>query len=348
MISRSLQDDRQKLGGSYRVLVLALIVVSVLGLGLIVANREITFGSDTFNYAYMYSGNIWNSRMEIGYKWLVWVSRNLNFDVRLFFYFVYLILNISIALLVYCLVSNGESEVSYSIVLISVMAGLLSSNWYIAATTNGLRQGLSLPYIYISAAFFVRRRFFASLIAIAIACSFHQSSAAAAILFPSLLLPTGLAVILYLFLLFGYFIGLNEALVKIASNMSGIDVHGTIANYREAGLANYYGFDYMFVGYTVLSLCALSAVANSNLVAAQARRQINILLKILMSLSMSYFVFGFAAYANRFGYIAWFFTQICVAFLLLGMRVRWGYRVLAVLLTFIFGVLRYGYYVYNV
>src|SRR5690606_4670503 len=63
------------------------------------------------------------------------------------------------------------------IYLFALFGFLLISSWYLTASVNGLRQGLSLPFLYAAALLLSRKKYIQSLIYLIISINIHYSSA---------------------------------------------------------------------------------------------------------------------------------------------------------------------------
>lgn len=236
-------------------------------------------------------------------------------SVEVFFTFIALIitfiyLNVFIKIYSKCF----EDRRVRTNVLLIFFSLVLFSSWYLVSTTNGLRQGISLVFLYWGCVEYVyERRKLKFLLLLAISTSFHYSCL--------LVIPFLLIYYLqfrYVFLLWagaavGYMTGINELVVKEISQALHLPVYEFIKYYSlekgatEGGLYN--GFILAFFVYTlfwpiiILFLLKIkfrfkSKIANYS--------NIYKLIKIYFIFSIVYFILGFGPFSNRYAFFSWF------------------------------------------
>ena len=196
---------------------------------------------------------------------------------------------------------------------------LMLSSWYFAATTNGLRQGLSLAVLYLSVSELIySKRRLRFLLYFGISVSFHYSTL---LLLPFIwLLAVRYRYLLTVWLLvaLGYFLGVNEFFVKFFSEVTGLPLYEAVKFYalekgkEDQGGGLYEGFIMKFFLYTLIWPILLNLVlvvkkkSNRNFSSAG----IKYLIKIYLVCSLVYLFLGFGAFSNRYAFIAWFLVPI--------------------------------------
>ena len=102
-----------------------------------------------------------------------------------------------------------------------------------------------------------------------------------------------------------YFLQINEKIVYFLSSFLGIPLYDSIKNYVEDADSYRYGFQLDLFLYSMilayLYYFILKYFFNKNDI-------LNHLIKIYYICLFPYFLFGFAAFSNRYGLFAWFFS----------------------------------------
>jgi hypothetical protein len=211
------------------------------------------------------------------------------------------------------------------------------SSWYITATTNGLRQGLALPFLYLSFSYLFSRKKIIAIFWFLISVSLHYSS--------FLVLPfTILAffnfkfvVLIFCTLAFSYFLGFNELVVKEISDYSGFRVYENIKNY--AGNSDYQsGFQFDLFLYTIFWPIIIGLGLFFKFFDDDGFKVVQRANHKYMILALPYFVFGFGAFSNRYAFICWFFIPFLQAIALSNIKIPIFYRSITALFLCIFGV----------
>ena len=299
-----------------------------------VANRDLYNVADTMNYA----NNFLNkTTMEFYYEFLfellTYFIRLLSDSYFLYFFVLNVILNFLI--LRVSIVISDIFNLNKLIFFIFLFSIFIYSSWYYTASTNGLRQGLALLFCYYSfVSYLVHRskiKFFLIFIA---SCFFHYSNF---LILPFILLyKLSLNKIFLLLNLCGifYFFNFNEIIVKEVSYLLSLPLYDQIKNYNEFDLVAYrYGFQLDLFLYTMFFVCVYWLY--SNFVLKGDLFFLNIV-KFYYILVFPYFVFGFAAYSNRYGFIAWFFSVFLNGFILYVSLLKFGKNYFRYFVVFLF------------
>jgi len=123
-------------------------------------------------------------------------------------------------------------------------------------------------------------------------------------------LPINWLVFAYFITALCFFFGISEVSVKIISDTLHLGIYEKIANYaaENSSASEYDGQRLDFFIYTI-SWAGIFFFTR-HLIRRACLAQTDLILKNFLILSFPYFVFGFAAYANRYAVIAWFYLPL--------------------------------------
>jgi hypothetical protein len=314
---------------------------------ILVTFRDLYHG-DTLNYIEYFErnvilGGVPDTRFEPLFVALTYVCSIISEDYRFFLFIVATLTICSTAwgaknIHNYC--SSPNSSLLY-LYLWGTFGFLFLSSWYFSALTNGLRQGLSLSFLFLSLSFFLNQRFFFFFVFSFIAISFHYSSAAF-VLVPIFFSRFNLSVCCSIFVvsIVAYYFDFFGMLFLFASNLLGIPFYTIINKFSEDAL--WVGFQLNFVLYNFLHFIFILFLYRY-VVSTDGKEKCAALLKMFIGYSVVYFVLGFGGYSNRLGFISWlflFYLYPCVFPLL--KIVPWQRNILVFLVPF-FGVLSFCY-----
>ncbi len=276
-------------------------------------------GKDTEAYAnHFFNSSVVDGvygRLEIGFALLMQTFSKNSFSVEVFFACVAFIITF-VYLHIFTKIHSKcffDSRASTNILLVFFSLVLFSS-WYLVATTNGLRQGLSVVFLYwcgVELFYYQRKLKFLFLYAISI--SFHYS---AIMIMPFLLLNYlrfRYVFLLWLLAAFGYMLGINELIVKGISQAFNLPVYEFVKYYSveegAVGSGLYEGFIFSFFLYTLFwPLFLLSLLMIKIRLKCKVGNLENIyqLIKMYFLFSLVYFIMGFGPFSNRYAFFAWF------------------------------------------
>jgi len=185
---------------------------------------------------------------------------------------------------------------------------LLSSTWFYVCAVNGIRQGLSLPLIYLSLVFLHNNRLFMSSMLLLISAGFHYSAFLYLPFFLIIKFNFKFCISLYFIFLIGYYLEINEAFIKYTSSLLNLPLYGLIKEFAHGTTEYWYGFQAKFVFYTTFFL--LFFIALINYIHEDFRRLYVCFLKIFIALSCCYFFYGFGAFSNRYAFGVWNFIPL--------------------------------------
>lgn len=282
----------------------------------IVANRDISVGIDTLNYLENFDkisrcGCFDFSYFEPGFQFVTYISSVISNDSFYYFWLLSLFLNLLFFSFYYTVVfSNRENESNSLLLFIFFTIFLMSSNFYLTANVNAIRQGIAAPFLFFAAFYFIRYKYFYFLLFAIVSLSFHYSS----ILFIVFIIAISWIkrpVLVFFILCISYAFGISEFLVKFFSKILGIPIYDLIKNYSDSGL--YEGFNIIFFGYTCIPfiLAVFDRIYYGSFFRSKEIRQ---LFQIYTGLAACYFALGFAGYANRYAFDSWLFLIVYLSF----------------------------------
>ena len=300
------------------------VFLSVL-ISIFIGTRKSDLGKDTEAYTtHFYNSSIANGiyeRFEIGFSLLMQLFSKIMPSVELFFTIVASIITVTYIhtfrkIYSKCFLDKTDSTNALAV----FFALLLFSSWYISSTTNGLRQGLSLVFLYWACVeLFYNSKKFRFTILFLIAISFHYSALLIAPFLPIRYLRFRFVFFIWVCAGIGYITGVNELAVKMFSETLNLPIYQYVKYFSLAegsenqGGGLYVGFNMSFFIYTlfwpVLLLIIIkikipfkNKLANSE--------NIYTLLKIYFLLSLVYFILGFGPFSNRYALFSWFLVPV--------------------------------------
>lgn len=294
-------------------------VFFILFVSVFVATRDVSVGIDTQNYLSNFrlivDFNYVSELFEPGFQFLTYVISIFSTSSVFYLYAISVFLSISFLVCVCLFYRRYSVEVliPYHYFIMVCFMMLYSSNFFLTANINGIRQGLSAPLIFIAYFFVLEKKFLLSAIFSLLAVSFHYSSVL--FIFPFVLIFFNVRFVIYFFVISSsmYFFGVFEFLVQKVSAFTGFPIYEMIKNYSSTGL--YEGFNVGFFLYSISPLVVYCGVRFYNQ-RLKSSTMLEDIFKVYTSLIFPYFVFGFAGYANRYAFTAWLFMPLFYAFLI--------------------------------
>lgn len=309
----------------------------------IVSTRIPESHSDSIRYAEYFEiigrlGLAGNS--DILFKYLTYYSTIITDSVEVYFCILFLLLTY----FHYILIRKVwlKLDLSLSNVFLVYFIMLLTSTWFYVSVVNGIRQGLSLPLVYLSFFYFSNNKFFKSLCFIAIAAGFHAS---AVLHLPFLLLirfNIKKVFVVFFFLSIGYIFGLNELVVERVSAQLSLPLYVLIKEYSDTGIQLWYGFYAPFFIYTTIYSMIFAFFYKFIKVEYQATYII--LLKMFIIFSCYYYIFGFAAFSNRYAFTAWNLIPLLQAFILMTADINKKFKGVVVIMGMPISLFLFGRY----
>lgn len=320
-------------------------LISILLITLIsayfVMNRDINGLDDTFQYYNFFKNVIsvdgsYQGRYEPLFSVIAQISRAFGAHYKTYFLILYLILIFLYYFSMYTLIDKRNLILS----LFAIIFFLFISSWFIASSSNGLRQGLALGLLYISMIYyFVKGRKVVGLFVFVVSIGFHYSML---LILPFYFLFNVLNLgksKVYFMLAVLYPLKVYESLLLFFSNITGVPIHRAIAEYGSdiEGYRNGFQLDlflYTFIYYFIFKFLG-------KYIYQEYKKDFYNLINIYSLLTLAYYIYGFANYSNRFGYIAWALIPIMQSYLFVYLKIPIIMKFLILFLMVPFSLLFY-------
>ena len=299
------------------ILFLGLIVSIFIGL------RSSKVGKDTIIYIkhfYNAKSGKYLDKFEPGFSYLIYFISKYTNSFSFFFFIIATLITLCYLLFfdkIYTKTFNLNSSTFGRYIIFYTI--VLFSSWYYALTTNGIRQGVSLVFLYISMYYlYYENRKFKFLFFYLLAILFHNSSLMIAPFILFYKLRFRLAFFIWIILAIGYFLDINKLLIEFISSKFNLPVYQFVLYYsvdRDSLIINglYQGFILNFFLYTIfwpLLLLAITFWNSEQKFYYVNKNEILILIKIYFFLSYPYFLLGFGPFSNRYAVLCWFLIPI--------------------------------------
>lgn len=278
-----------------------------------VSNRDLHQVDDNIIYYqnFLYKLSINDFHYEFLFDLITFIIRLFTDSYIVYFFILNFILNFILFILAKKLAEI--SSINKIIFILIFFSLCLLSSWYQVAAANGLRQGLSLSFLYLFFLYFVFNiSKFYSFFFIVVSIFFHYSSL---LIIPFIFLSKlSLNKIFLLVNLFGlmYMLGFSENLVYWISSLLNIPLYDSIKNYIDDVDAYRYGFQWdLFlysIGLAYIYYFFSKFIFKNNVI-------FDNLVKIYFVCLFPYFFYGFAAFSNRYGLFSWLFSILLNAFI---------------------------------
>jgi hypothetical protein len=307
----------------------------------LLAARDFIVGTDTLSYMEIFNAITkydYYSRFGFAYVLINKVSFFIHESYRFFLFFVGGIITASCCAVFLRGVKENPltSKFWYSILIF--FGVLFLSDWYLVGTTNSFRQGLSLPFLYLSLSYLSDRKVRYSIFYFLISISLHHSSLLILPVFILTFFNHRSVFFIFFTLAFSYVLGLNEFIVKVISDFSGLGVYEKI-KYYSGSYGLWIGLQIDLFLYTIfwpIMICFGLFFKIFDDFGFDAVRRAN---RTYMILALPYFIFGFGDFSNRYAYICWLFIPILQAIALSNLKISVFYRSLLSVVLFLVGVM---------
>lgn len=306
----------------------------------IVAHRSIEPESDSFYYRAYFDTFTWLGgvgRFEPGFGLFTRVVSDLGAAVEHYFGLICATIIASYFWWVRQLVGrDGSGPATY----LALTIFFLCSSWFVVAVANGVRQGMSLPFVYLSLEAFARRRWGVGAAYFLVSVSFHTASLLLAPFLLLVLVAWKRLVAITTVVALAYPTGVNEALVRFVSRLLGLDVYNSIRSYGLDSGA-WVGFQadlYLYSLFWLYLLAGSQRFLKSGYWAAH-----ELCVKLYAVLLLPYLIFGFGGYSNRYAVIAWFALPGIWTLLLQGARFSVRTKLTFMLCMLCFGLVYFSY-----
>lgn len=299
-------DINPNKSGQIKSFVLAFFcLLTFFAIVIVVGYRDESIGTDTEEYIKIFHMLVQggDGRYEPGFVAVVRLISFFTVNVKLFFLIVAAIILLGYITLFVNLVDWKSSDRRNADIVL-IFGLLMASSWFVTATINGIRQGMALPFAYLSLFLFFQKRYGWSLALMLLSVSFHFSSFA---LIPFFILAYFKRFWLFFTVLVSalmYSLGFLELIVAFFSKFLGIPVYEFIRNYG-VDFGYRVGFQADLFLYSLFWL--LFFLMSEQFIHAGNLKRWRTVVSMYAILLMPYFFLGFGGFSNRFGFIAWFF-----------------------------------------
>ncbi len=280
---------------------------------LFVGIRDISVGVDTLNYIlnfkkmteYAYISPLF----EPGFQGYTFLISSLTDSVE-----VYLISLSLLLTFLYLKVTNNaynkyfyKSNKSFFYFILLTFALIYSSNFFLTANINGIRQGLAAPLIFLFYQSLADRAKYKALIYAIFAISIHYSSVLYLSFFFIIFFSFRKNLFLFIVSSVMYLLGVFEILIKSISSLLGLPIYTMVNSFSDTGL--YEGFNLFFFLFSLLPVIGIITY-KFIFYRLPSDNAIVDCFKIYFALILPYFILGFAGYTNRYAFTAWLFLPI--------------------------------------
>ncbi|MCF7509167.1 MULTISPECIES: EpsG family protein [Vibrio] len=314
---------------------------AILPLSFLVGGRDISIGTDTENYYNLYYWFVESKYMalEPGIYIFAYISDLLNGGAFLFFSSIFIFYYFCISFSYYNFFYSKLALQEFLVFYVFIWGALLASSWFQVATINVLRHGLALTILYSSASMLMNKKYMFGGCLYVVSILFHYSLI---MVFPFVflfLLKERMFYFSYFLLAVFYPLGVNEVLISFLSSITGIPLYSLVSSYAEDNLL-YVGFNLYFYLYTIFwTLSGLFVIRF--FCRPEMKSLLKDMLRIYSVLSMIYFVFGFAAFSNRYAFFSWLFIPFLQTALMSSVNVISNIKAYIALLFLIIGFINY-------
>jgi hypothetical protein len=293
-------------------------------LAILIGSRDLSIGTDTERYAAWYQViadcHCFYGNIEPGFNIFGLISALLTNNAGFYFF------SISLTLFVMLNVVSGkivklDSQIdrdNKKLLFALILLAFFFSPFFVSAHINAIRQGMAAFMLFYAFLSFQEKSWGKSILASVLAVSFHLSSIMYLALFPLLMLPIWILLVILAGLSVIYASGLSEFIVSSISGLFNLPLHDYVTQYR-ADVAYQSGVRYDFLIFSMLGVgFGLLGRYFSN-----KKAIIDALLKIYIVLLIPFLMLGYANFSNRYVYTAWLFLSILTAYAAYSIPV-WG------------------------
>ncbi|MGV7121195.1 EpsG family protein [Sphingopyxis sp. 550A] len=311
------------------------LIFLIFAMSALVGFRDSDIGTDYNAYMNYYKSlstgyNAWE------YEFLFQILSKIISFLGFSYNFYIIILFITLNSLLICLAILFHKRIDSSRLFL-LYGFLLSSNWYLAATLNGLRQGLSLPIAYIAIYFFSCKRYIFSTIFFIISFGMHKSSVMIIPFVVILFANKHQAFLIFVAAALGYYFGITDIIFNRFSMYFESSFYDDVVSYGSQ--SEFYGFNIYYFIYTF----AIGVVFyfSSNFFSIKNKEYVSLILKIYILLCMPYFFFAHGGYSNRFAFMSWLFIPFMYASFFDSIKIsKTSFNIIAVV-AMTFGLIKY-------
>nr|WP_320166829.1 EpsG family protein [uncultured Methylophaga sp.] len=303
----------------------AVIFMQIL-LSLFIGYRDLSIGSDTYRYAEYYQALkdclTLCGEHEVGFQIFGYIFAYTGQTTASYFFgislFIFLMLNLVSLKFVTMFNITYEQNRDYFLLLLLIFFIFLLSPFFVSAHINAIRQGIASFVVYLSLFFFITKNWKLFLLTALIASSFHHTALMYLAFSPLLLLTLNRLILIVVLLTISYLSGLSEFLLHHLSDMTGLGIYEKVVNY-QLKVSYQRGVRWDFTLFSIF-LALIPYFICRYLVIDKFKDGMITALKVYLVLLIPFFLFGYAAFSNRFLYTAWLYLPFLAAGTLISAR----------------------------
>tara|TARA_R110000822_G_scaffold297182_1_gene419739 strand:+ start:274 stop:1281 length:1008 start_codon:yes stop_codon:yes gene_type:complete len=272
-----------------------------------VANRDLSIGSDSYNYARIFEGHVGGYlEVSFGYMFLGMMNAVSFFSgsYKIFFFLVSLVVLTGTQISLKKLFFAGEEWPENKEILFFLLLSLiLLSPFFFALQVNVLRHGLSAPFLMLFYQSFLDKRYRASLAFGIVSVGFHWTAAYYILLAPLLFLSLRNLIAVASVMSFLYLFGLTQTLFTQISNVSGLKYFYQFAS--EYGSSSDYqaGIRYDFWLFTSIFIILVALLE-------RILRPSYKITKMMLVTFLPFLAIGYLPYSDRLLAFSWFLLPL--------------------------------------
>lgn len=284
-------------------------------LAILVGSRDLSIGTDTERYAAWYKViadcHCFYGNIEPGFNLFGLITSLFTDSVGGYFFAISLALFVMLNLVARKVtrldsqIGQKEKKLLFTLILLAFFL----SPFFVSAHINAIRQGMAAFMLFYALLSFQEKSWGKFILGSVLAMSFHISSIMYLVLFPLLMLPIWILLVILAGMSVIYASGLSEVIVSSVSGLFNLPLHDYVTQYR-ADVAYQSGVRCDFLIFSLLGVGfgLLGRYFSNN------KAIIDSLLKIYIVLLIPFLMLGYANFSNRYVYTAWLFLSILTAY----------------------------------
>ena len=288
------------------LLSIALFAPIFVVLGVMVGTRDLSVGTDTIRYAgifYNIEFYIGRPTYEVGFIYLTYMLSLISGRVEFYFFAVFAIFNAAL-LLTAKIVIDPKGRVEHYMIIFGLF---LLSSWYNTSSINGLRQGLSLAFLYLALALLCNRKLMQSACISVVSLGMHISSVMVAPFLPVLRLRDSTVFAVFSISALLYATGISRIIYDAVAALGLGSLQRRMSSY-DTGPEEWYGFQLGFFIYTVF--WGVGYFLAARFLEGAGRARFMVAWRIYCMLALPYFYLAHFGYSSRFSLVCWMFLPI--------------------------------------
>ena len=323
----------------YNLFFIVLTFINATIVGILTSFRPVDYNFDTKQYTNFFLNSIeyFELKYEPLFSFVTFLFAQISNDPNFYFFFLYCLLLVSYVFFINCINNENNNLINIFNVLLFF---LITSSWFVVSTTNGIRQGLAMPFLYISLFFLLKKisykNFSLFFLFFTISLLFHYSVVLFLpfiffifLKFYFILLITSIFCIFYIF-------NINEYIIFYLSIFFDLPLYSLLKNY-SSGSERFVGFVTNQFIYTIFFLFAF--VSMLKIIPDKFKFNYMILLKIFCLMVIYYVFYGFGPFSNRYALYAWMLIPFILTYIVSFVKLEGKFKLIIILLLYPFAII---------